>query len=99
MSAKYQKLLVQAGNMSKQQTTAMWDYIDELRAALAWAVGEGAMACKGEASANYSFVAVAEPNCDCDDVEPPAELLPVLLEAAGQAFLTARTSACGETPK
>jgi hypothetical protein len=92
MSDKYLKLLVEAGNMSKRQTTAMWDHIDELRSALAWAVGEGAMACKGEASGRYSFVAVAEPNCDCDDVEPPAELLPVLMEAAQRAFLTERTS-------
>lgn len=94
MSDKYQKLLVEAANMSKRQQTAMWDHIDELREALAWAVGAGAMACRGEVSEHYSFVAVAEPNCDCDDVEPPAELLPILWEAAGRAFLTARTSAC-----
>lgn len=32
MSKTYDKLLVQATRMSKEQTTAMWNYIDEVRA-------------------------------------------------------------------
>jgi hypothetical protein len=31
-SRAYSVLLVEAGHMSKRQTTAMWDYIDEVRA-------------------------------------------------------------------
>lgn len=31
-SSKYSKLLYQTARMSKDQTTAIWDYVDELRA-------------------------------------------------------------------
>lgn len=31
MSKAYDVLMVEVGNMSKRQTTAMWDYIDEIR--------------------------------------------------------------------
>ncbi len=34
MSRAYERLLVETNSMSKRQTTAIWDYVDELRAAL-----------------------------------------------------------------
>jgi hypothetical protein len=35
MSEAYDVLMVEVGNMSKRQTTAVFDYVDELRARIA----------------------------------------------------------------